>query len=152
AVIAWALISMIWAPDHYNAMYFLMMMMLLIGVFVVGASGYVEAVYTGAAWGLAVNSAVIVAQLFGWDFVPQVSPPAGLFGNRDWTAEAAALVIIPALARGQWKRVAMLAPALIIPQGRAALLAVTIALPLIWRRGWLLSLAVVAGVVGLSAY
>ena len=47
----------------------------------------------GFALGMTVNCAAMVAQSFGWDYIPQLTVDAGLFYNRNTGAEAAAMAL-----------------------------------------------------------
>ena len=96
-LLALALLSFAWAPEPLNALNGILQLGLLTGAFVVGRAGCAENIFEGAAWGMIVNSALAVAQSLGWHPVMEVSTasPAGLFGNRDFMAEAALLVVIP---------------------------------------------------------
>lgn len=133
AFLAWAALSLAWAPFPLDGAWEMLHWLFLTGAFVVGANGMAAPVFEGAAYGVAVNSAIAIAQVFGLTFFEQASAPAGLFGNRDIMAEAALVTLVPLLARRRWALAAAQLPALVLPQSRAVL-AVGAILALVW--GW----------------
>lgn len=120
-----ALMSFAWAPEPLNAINGFLQLALLAGAFVVGRSIGAARVFEGAAWGMIVNSGLAIGQFCGWHPVMEVSTasPAGLFGNRDFMAEAALLVIIPLLLKRRWVMAAAILPALLLPLDRTVILA-----------------------------
>lgn len=56
----------------------------------------------GASLGLTINSAIVYMQVYGWHGLPQVSPPAGLWMNKDMGAEFAALVALGLVYERMW--------------------------------------------------
>lgn len=120
-----ALVSFAWAPEPLNAINGFLQLGLLAGAFVVGRAGCAENIFEGAAWGMIGNSALAVAQVSGWHPVMEVSTasPAGLFGNRDFMAEAALLVIVPLVWQRRWFMAAAILPALTLPFDRTVILA-----------------------------
>lgn len=120
-----ALVSFAWAPEPLNALNGILQLGLLAGAFVVGRAGCAENIFQGAAWGMIVNSALAIAQSLGWHPVMEVSTasPAGLFGNRDFMAEAALIVVIPLVWNRRWLMTAALMPALMLPLDRTVILA-----------------------------
>jgi O-Antigen ligase len=126
--------SIFWAPISLDAIWELTHWVLLIGCFVVGVSELEEPVFEGAAWGIAVNSALATAQYLGWHPVSEASTPAGFMGNKDFLSETAILVMLFMLARGRWKMAILALPALVLPQGRAALAAGAVGLTFIGKK------------------
>ena len=120
ALLVLALASFAWAPEPLNALHEFMRMCLVAAAFVVGRAGCTENIFEGAAWGMIVNSGLAIAQTLGWQPVMEVSTamPAGLFGNRDFMAEAALLVIIPLVWNRRWYMAVAVLPALLLPMDR----------------------------------
>lgn len=56
----------------------------------------------GMGCGIAVNSAVVLAQYFGLHYVPELTPMAGLFYNRNIGAEAAAMGLVLVIGYRLW--------------------------------------------------
>jgi hypothetical protein len=84
-----------------------------------------KGLFVGAGIGIAVNSAVALAQYAGWDgagIVKNLDEHAtGLFYNRDRLAAAAAMVAIGLVSyRRFWPLLIGIMPSLILPQSRAA--------------------------------
>lgn len=78
------------------------------------------------ASGIAISGVVAIAQgLFGYEGIPQLASPGGLFLNKNFMGECAALAIIAAVSAGlrwwPWGLIAM--PALLLSESRAAWLA-----------------------------
>jgi hypothetical protein len=133
AFLTWVALSFVWVPFPLDGLWEMSHWAFLVWAFLIGASELAAPVFEGAAWGLAVNSALAIGQMFGLDIVQQASVPAGFFGNRDFLAETTLLAIVPLLAARRWRMAAALLPALLLPQSRAVL-AVGAVLALIW--GW----------------
>jgi hypothetical protein len=99
----------------------------------------------GAAAGIAVNSALVIAQQFTALPLPFYARPAGLFYNPNLLAEAASAVIVAVAALRLWWLAALLLPALLLPGTRGALFAAAACLVLLvdWRyNDWKLRLLV----------
>lgn len=76
---------------------------LLAGVFCLGRTlTDLRPVWVGAALGLWLNSAAVVAQFWGWHEIPQMSAHAGLFYNRNVGVETVAMVTV-ALVYESWR-------------------------------------------------
>lgn len=133
AFLALAIVSLFWAPITFDGIWALMTWLLLIGAFGVGYSGFAEPIFEGALWGMGINSLVILGQLAGFHPVFEAEVPAGLFGNRDLSAEAALLVAIPLVAQSRWKMLPLVLPSLLLPQSRAVLF---VGAGLILLAGW----------------
>jgi hypothetical protein len=120
-----ALVSFAWAPEPLNAINGFLQIVLLAAAFVVGRAIGGRDVFEGAAWGMIVNSGLAVCQFLGWHPVMEVSTasPAGLFGNRDFMAEAALLVITPMVWQRRWAMGVALLPALLLPMDRSVVVA-----------------------------
>ncbi len=85
-------------------------------------------VVRGFGIGIGCNSVLAVAQSFGLDYLTQVASPAGTFLNKNLLAEAACLVIVAAAAYRIWWVMLISTPALVLTQGRAALVATFVGL------------------------
>lgn len=90
--------------------------------------------FEGFALGIGVSSAAAIAQVLGWGDIPQSAVPGGLFYNRMFLGEAAALAVIGAVAFDcRWFALAAL-PAMLLSESRAALVAFGVAGALMaWR-------------------
>lgn len=91
--------------------------------------------YMGAALGLVPSAVAVVFQMSGnwsWD---QVAPPSGLFVNRNFMAEAAALSVIAIAHSRRWTVLTVPAFCLLMAKSKGAFLAVAVAGVLwVWRR------------------
>jgi hypothetical protein len=123
ALLALAALSFLWAPEPLNGLHEFLRLCLLGGAFVVGRAGCADEIFEGAAWGMIVNSAFATVQVFGLHPVMEAWSPAGLFGNRDFMAEAALLVIIPLVWKRRWFMAASILPALVLPMDRTVMVA-----------------------------
>jgi O-antigen ligase len=105
--------------------------------------------FIGAGLGMACSAAVAVLQLAGWIHWPTINVPSGLFLNKNFMAEAAALVLIWLIVERVWWLAALVAPALALADARGALLALGVGLALqSWRRpSWLMGGLLVAEMV-----
>ena len=73
---------------------------------------------------MVLNAGLAWLQKFhGLDIVPEVSRPAGTFGNGNWLAEAGLLAVITAIALGRPVLALAVVPAWILPLSRNALIA-----------------------------
>ena len=98
---------------------------------------------------MACCAAVAVLQLAGWIHWPSINVPSGLFINKNFMAEAAAVVLIWLIAERIWWLAALVTPALALAGARGALLALGIGLALELRRhpSWLMGGLLVADMV-----
>jgi O-antigen ligase len=88
----------------------------------------------GFAAGIAVSSVLAVAQTFGWTGIEQSAVPGGLFYNRMFLGEAAALAVIGAIACRWLPGMLISIPAMGLSESRAAFVALGVAgAVLIWR-------------------
>lgn len=136
ALLVLALVSFAWGPEPLNGINGFLQLALLAGAFVAGRAGCAEYIFEGATWGMIVNSSLAVAQSLGWHPVMEVSTamPAGLFGNRDFMAEAALLVIVPLVWNRRWFMAAAILPALLLPMDRTVILAGAVVTALVvWK-------------------
>jgi len=118
-------VTLIASPDRLGGLLELFHLLLFASIAVAAARlDSIDGIMTGFGWGIAVSSALCVAQVLGWSPVPQLYAPAGLFGNRDFLAEAAAPVLIWAGMTRRWPLAVMLAIPIALCGSRVALLAV----------------------------
>lgn len=99
--------------------------------------------YRGLAGGLAISSALALLGI-DWPLLPSSSPPGGLFVNRLFLGEIAALVFVAALGHRLWWSVVFVAPSVILTHGRGPLLALgTCAALFVWTLNRRLALCIV---------
>ena len=131
ALMAWV------APVGFDAAYLYWHALLLIVIFGF-ARDYdrMDAMIVGAGLGLAVSSAFVIAQYFGYTGVPELQPFSGLFYNRNLASEAAAMVLVMAVYTRRWWLVPGLLPTLAVGS-RSPLLAIAfVAAVGLYRAGW----------------
>lgn len=146
ALLSYAALSLLWTPNGWDGLDALAKLLLLAALFHVGAAlPSLKPVYVGAALGIWVNSAVVIAQIAnGAEDPPFLA--SGLFFNRNYLVEPAALVLIGVVVHRLWWLVPGLLPSVLplallmpwnygasardllaLPQGRGALLALAAA-------------------------
>ena len=107
-VLAWILafgaVSIIASPDQMTGWLDLFYIVLLCGAFLAGAGlQSLDDVMTGLGAGLALSSAICVAQSLGYPIIGDPTPrPAGLFFNSEVMAEFAAVIFVWAACRPRW--------------------------------------------------
>jgi len=152
AFIAWAALSLFWSEGIYEGVDEFLRILICAGLFVVGGAMLsLRPIYIGLGIGIAVNSALAVAQWFGFDGVVQLNPPAGFFANKHGLAEPAVLTMVALVVCGPLWLAAAAFPAVFLPMARGSIIAVGVALlGLIWTRSKiaavvLLCVGVIAG-------
>ena len=166
AFIGWAALSLAWSAASYDSVGALWELLLLAGCFALGSLiADLSPFFAGAAFGLGISSLLVLIDVTsGWrieDIAGSVAPvpPAALFGNKNYLAEMAALVLVGIYAyqpKGEfdirWSPlwffglVGCLLPALALTGGRGALLAVAVVAVIgLWQMG---ERRVAAGLVG----
>ncbi|MFA6267662.1 MAG: hypothetical protein WC670_18340 [Pseudolabrys sp.] len=111
--LGWCTASYLWTATPLDSVDALLKLWIMAGLFVLGSSiADLRPFYLGAAAGLAVSSALVVLVVSGLVSYAQTSPPAGLFLNYLYLAEAAALVAVACGANGLWWAVGAVAPSL----------------------------------------
>lgn len=149
-VLGWAGLSLLWTPQPlYEGLEGYLRLLLLAGLFSIGVSlESLKPVYVGLALGMTVNSAIAVMQAFGWDGIPQAVSPAGLFLNKNYLAEPAALVLIALIGHRMWAFIPGVLPSLILPMHRGSMLALAaVATYWVWTKSRLLALVLMAFMV-----
>jgi hypothetical protein len=153
--LAYATLSFLWAPFHYEFLYGYSHLLLLAGAFLVGASiQSLRPVLIGSAVGLGINSLFVCIQLYGWSIVPQVASPAGLFMNKNLLAEFSVLILLGLFYERLWLWIIPVLPCVILTSGRGALVALVagllLALPL-WL-GWMIAIVGVGAGISYSFF
>lgn len=132
AFIGYAIVSLCWSLVTYDALNILWKFIVLAGVFVLGSQAKsFRPVLIGAAIGMMINSAIVIAQWRGIPVVPQIVPPAGLFMNRDMSSGAAVLVLLGLVGARLWIWVPGVLPSFVLSSSRGSLLAIA-AVALVW--------------------
>ena len=108
------------------------------------ASPSLDRLWRGLAVGLSLSSAATVAQALGWDGIPSMDKPAGLFYNSTIQAIAIALVIV---ALKDWRYIPAMLPGLVLSGSRGGWLVLAVGLMVRfvdWRYALLAVLTVAA--------
>lgn len=104
--LGFASVSLLWTSSVPDGLFELGQWTIVASLFVVGAEldgEVVGAAVRGFALGMVVNAILAAAQVCGFDEVRQIVAPAGLFGNKNYLAEAGLLAICALLAiRERW--------------------------------------------------
>lgn len=170
--LVWCALTLVWTENRWDGADALFKLGLFTGILCIGARlERIEPVIIGLGVGVAVNALIVLAQVAGFDPVDRIAGPtglgAGLFMNRNYLAEASALVLILAVGYRLWWLVpgcaiavipvAFLAPwnygaslldLLAMPMARGALLGLAVAaLMWLWGRGWHASVAMIAALL-----
>jgi hypothetical protein len=143
ALIAFGAVSILWSSSAYDGINELLKFCFLGVVFLlVQQLPSMRPVYVGLAIGIAVNSAIVTAQYFGWQFVPQYIVPGGLFGNKNYVAEAAAMVLLALIYERMWWHIPAVLPATFLPSAKGAIAGLIAGLVLwVWTRSRLAAVA-----------
>ncbi len=158
AFLGYAALSLTWTISPASTWHALWKLTLFAGAVAGGASlserGLKWTLLAFAA-GIALNGALALAQLYGWNPslggnpIVQVAPPAGLFVNRNGLAEAGLLALVIAYVYRAWWLLPLCLAAAFLPLTRGVFLAVAITVAM-WalQRGW----RRFAGVLTLSGF
>lgn len=154
AFLAWGALSLLWAFNVQDGLHDLWKFVVLGIVFWLGsAQNNLRAVLVGMGLGLAVNSAVVVAQFYGWGVLPQTAAPGGLFFNKNFGGELAAMVLAGLVAERLWWLVPGLLPTIVLCQSRGGMIALGVAaIAALWHCQRRLAVLVAASVVALGGY
>ena len=154
-----AVVSLAWTPQILDGIGLLFWLMILAALFWYGSEiENPRPLYIGASLGVTISSVVALFQWFGFRPVETLGPalfaPAGLFVNPLFLGEAAALLIVAAVAERLWWLLPGLVPALILTQARGATLAAAIALAIHFRGAlrWMIAAAIPIGLAGIALY
>ncbi len=124
--LAWAALSLTWTFNFYDGVRGALILGLLALVFC-AAPLSLRRVYGAMAIGLAVNSAAVVAQVYGWAVLSQGVVPGGLFFNKNFGGELSAMVLAGAIVSRLWWAIPGILPTLILSDCRGAWLALGVA-------------------------
>lgn len=146
AFLAYCALSLTWAFNFGDgAIQFGRMVLLALVFCIAAAQKDLSEMWIGAGLGVALNSAIVLAQYFdGWSGIAQAVAPAGTFFNKNIMAETAAVVFAGCLGlRGTWRWLALGAlPAIGLCQARGVWAGLTAALiVLIWPKNKFAALA-----------
>jgi hypothetical protein len=134
--LAWSLASFFWSEHPESTIGAAWHLLILLAAF--GAGRFLEnprQLYLGAAAGLLISDGCAFAQLAGWQGLLWANVPAGLFVNRNFFAEASALVAVALVAERLWWALPATAPGLLFTSARGAILGLGAALVVMtWRR------------------
>lgn len=133
AYIAYAALTGLWTPQIWDYARELWYLVLLGGIFcVVAEIDDFQPIYLAFAAGVALSGFVAVAEMQGWISLPNANHPAGLFGNRNYMAEAGVLAFVAILPRWRspvmWPVFLGCALAIVLPRSRGALLGLDVVL------------------------
>lgn len=130
AFMAFAQASLSWSAAPLDGLDAMLKLCILAGTFILGTRiADLGPFWTGAAWGLAVSSLLVVLDRLDLIELRATHPghPVGLFVNGLFLAEAAAVVAAALISDDRWRLALLLAPALILvhlPRGPLLALAV----------------------------
>jgi O-antigen ligase len=130
AFLVWVFATCLWSPAPLDTINALWKLTILAYVFCVGSRFEdLNPFYFGASIGIAVSSAICLAQIIGYVPVPDVAPDqaVGLFANRLMMAEASALVGVALIAMREWSVLPFVTPAILLPCERGPILAFALA-------------------------
>ena len=123
ALLAWSSVSLLWAVSLYDGINQFWKYVVLGGAFMVGSQRDVRPALRWFAVGMAINTALAVAQHFGVLGSLSVAGYAGLLMNKNYLAEAGLMATVAALVAGpKWLAVPGLI-AWILPLSKSAIVA-----------------------------
>ena len=144
AWLAYAGLSVAWSPAGYVALNEFFQLCLFAGAVVIAQQASPDAVFRGAAWGIALQLPLVAAQRFDLVEMAQVATPAGLFVNRNFLAEAAVMCAMWAFSGRKWGLFIILTTIVALSGCRSAMLAWILCMAL-WF--WPRSKPLAAGIV-----
>lgn len=116
AFLTFAALSLLWTTGPYDGANVLLKLLFLAGFFLIGERlESLRPVWIGLALGFTINSGVAIAQWYGWQGIPTGAWPAGLFVNKNYMAEPAALVLVALVASRLWWFIPGIIPAILPP-------------------------------------
>lgn len=124
----WGAASLVVAPHPHAgalALYYLALVSLAM---VAGAQATIDRTLIAFSLGIGVSAILAVAQVAGWNLVPQGSAPAGLFFNSELLAELAAPLCVWAFWCRRWTLAVLMAIPVGLCHSRIALLLVLVGL------------------------
>lgn len=155
AFLAWAALSLAWTPSSDWAIEAALKLGAGVCAFLLGSEVEDdEWLFRGFAVGIAINSAVAVAQYFGWFTDLASGTPSGLLYNGNALAEPAALIALVLLLDGRVLWALPTIPAIVLPGTRAGVVILGVGfLAWLWTKHRVAALALLgisAVVVGVS--
>lgn len=143
-LLGWAAYSLLWSTSWMDGLNELIHLGLFACVFLIAAEiDDPRRTMIAFVSGVAISGALALLQAYGFDLIPQsAASPAGLFGNRNYLAEAGVMAVALALGLHLWKLLPFAAAAALAPLSRAAFLGVAVVLGLwVWHRSPRLAMA-----------
>lgn len=129
-VLAYAALTLAWSPDRWDGLQLWWQLAALSAVVAIAPRDLTN-VFWSAGIGLAINSAIVMAQVDGFDPVGGVLAYSGLFFNRNQQNAVTALVLIGLLSIRDWRAwllaIVVSIPLLTYPLQRAPILALAAA-------------------------
>ncbi len=147
--LAWAALSLSWTFNGYDGAKAALALGLLALIFC-AAPLSLRAIYKAMAIGLAINSAVVISQVYGWDALSQSAIPGGLFFNKNFGGELSAMVLAGVVMSRLWGAIPGILPTLILSQCRGAWMALGIAAIVLIYQYNRLAAAVLLSLAGLA--
>lgn len=129
--LAFAALGLLWAPNLWDGLYALWLVLLWALSFRLGSATASPAnLYRGLAIGLSVSSVLAIFQWFGYSTIPTAngSNIAGLLFNRTVLGATTALVILGLISERLWLYIPMLLPGLILSGSRGGWLILMVGL------------------------
>jgi len=153
--LCWCAITLLWAFNFQDGIYQIGKFVLFGLLFCIGATrNSLRNVYIACAIGVGVNSVIVMGQYWGgWTFIPQVAFPGGLFFNKNFGAEFAALILAALVVERLWWLVPVTFPTLILCQSRASVIALSCgAILLVYQHNKRLAIGLFMALIGLGIY
>ena len=152
--IIYAAISLTWTTVVYDGLNELIQFSFLALAYCYGAElKSLRGVYIGAALALTVSAVISIGQINGYSPVDQYISPGGLFGNKNFMGEAAAMVLVAVISERLWWLIPGPLLALVLAQAKGAWLAAIIALAVAaWKHSRRTSIAIFIGVICIAIY
>ena len=120
-LISYGALSFFWSTVGYDWALEMSRFLIVFGLFLIGSSlQSLRPIIIGCAIGLAINSIVVIAQVYGWQGIQQTVSPGGLFLNKNLGGEIAALILIGALYERIWWAIPLVLPSFILPHSRGS--------------------------------
>jgi hypothetical protein len=111
-----------------------------------GTGSNIRKVCAATCGGIAISGVIAAFQCYGFEGIPQLAIPGGLFLNKNFMGEAACLALIASLQYRLWLPALICVPALILSTSRAswigAILSICFILPWRWAAGLLFLAAI----------
>ena len=132
AWLAYAAMSLAWSPSPLDSLDWLWRFAVLAGAFVLGGLVEPRHIVAGFAAGVSVSGAVVMGEMTGVIEVAGSIKPAGLFGMKNYAAEAGLIALAGAVAYRMWWAVPLCAVAAFLPASKAVWLAAVVLALVAW--------------------